>query len=633
MTSRLSATITMASLGRADKIQSQSHVTSSQLKRTTCNLCRERKVRCDREKPQCHRCHKSGQTCVYPSENTNNDEIKSALNLLHSRLLQVETSLPEYGLQITMESIEPNSPLPPQYLSHNPQLGYNLLSQGDEIGYSNVIFPEFDPSSHHQPPTMVDAVNSSGTDEAHSNLYMNMSSLKDKPPGSLFNSPFEQATPLFGLEQQCQSYFDVVQKHMMLIGQQEFSHSIIPMEAHQCMALKYAAALSGSSACGESALAMESYLAARFHLEKAENLADNSSFLNIETVQALLLVARFEFTHISRPKGLLTIARTMQLISLLGYDMLDQTSAERESDSSQIMLPKSHSSGCLQKIRRTFWIAFAMHCNATATFPCCIPVKYNKIRTAIPVPNSTMDSSPDQIVYLSEEITKCMAKGFSVFSLFILSMKLVIDGDRHREMTKKYISDSTSDYNFCLVHEKIGRDITIMCNSLSTPEFLSGPDNELRVLTCIIVLGARIDWFKTAIIGSQKAAFLGPVTKEYRTSCVAVANAMCDLLREANVSDAQQIPAYKEMTFFIMRPLALAAEVQLDILQSPRDIGYNVFSSTREIRRNLELLCNIMTVCKPATGEYNDKIQACVSFLDKTKFESAFSSGLLGNGC
>jgi hypothetical protein len=82
-----------------------------------------------------------------------------------------------------------------------------------------------------------------------------------------------------------------------------------------------------------------------------------------------------------------------------------------------------------------------------------------------------------------------------------------------------------------------------------------------------------------------------------------------------------------------MRPLALAAEVQLDILQSPRDIGYNVFSSTREIRQNLELLCDIMTVCKPATGEYNDKIQACVSFLDKTKFESVFSSGLLGNGC
>jgi hypothetical protein len=49
---------------------------------------------------------------------------------------------------------------------------------------------------------MVDAVNSSGTDETHSNLYMNMSSLKDKPPGSAFNPPFEQTTPLFGLEKQ-----------------------------------------------------------------------------------------------------------------------------------------------------------------------------------------------------------------------------------------------------------------------------------------------------------------------------------------------------------------------------------------------------------------------------------------------
>jgi hypothetical protein len=99
---------------------------------------------------------------------------------------------------------------------------------------------------------------------------------------------------------------------MVLIDQGEFLQSVLPVETHQCMALKYAVALSGSSACGESALAMGSYPTARFHLERAENMADNSSFLNIETVQALLLVARFEFTHISAPRGLLTIARVMR---------------------------------------------------------------------------------------------------------------------------------------------------------------------------------------------------------------------------------------------------------------------------------------------------------------------------------
>lgn len=253
-------------------------------------------------------------------------------------------------------------------------------------------------SNYHQLPAMIDVANSSGTDGTPSDLALNIANLNDNPPGPTFNPLFEQPTPFSGLEQQyvphydenmstpsnyalCryQPYFDIVQKHIMLIDQQEFLQSVVPMETHQCMALKYATALSGSTACGELSLAMKSYTSARFHLEQAENLADNSSFLNVETVQALLLVARFEFTHISGPKGLLTIARAMQLLSLLGYDMLDQASAEGERESSQMRLPKTHSPGCIQMIRRTFWIAFAMHCNAAASFSCCIPVKDNGV--------------------------------------------------------------------------------------------------------------------------------------------------------------------------------------------------------------------------------------------------------------
>jgi hypothetical protein len=96
-------------------------------------------------------------------------------------------------------------------------------------------------------------------------------------------------------------------------------------------------------------------------------------------------------------------------------------------------------------------------------------------------------------------------------------------------------------------------------------------------------------------------------------------------------SAPSKIPAYKEMSLFIMRPLALAAEIQLDVLQDSQDTSYNAFSSTREIRQNLELLCNVMAVCKPATGEYDPKIEVCTGFLEKTKFGRVFNSGLLGN--
>ncbi|KAJ5164770.1 uncharacterized protein N7500_006600 [Penicillium coprophilum] len=629
----------MASSSPSRKPQSQMQVPSTQLKRATCNLCRERKVRCDREKPQCQRCRKSGQTCVYPSDKTDNNEIKSALNLLHSRLLQAEMTLQEQGLQFTTPSMKLNHSVSSSYMSQESQFVNDLLSQGDQIDYSNML------------PAMSNIVNSSVTDGTPSDLDLNMTDLKDNPPGPTFNPFFEHPTPFSGMELQyvphynkimklsskavsCryQPYFDIVQKHIMLIDQREFLRSVVPMKTHQCMSLKYATALSGSTACGETALAMESYIAARFHLERAENLADNSTFLNLETVQALLLVARFEFIHISGPKGLLTIARATQLLSLLGYDVLDRTSSEGEQNSSHVMPPKSHSPGCIQMIRRTFWIAFAMHCNAAASFACCIPVRDSGIGTAMPVPNPMTDSDLKQHVYLSDGITNTITKGLSVFSLFIFAMKLVVDGDRHRQATNKYVQDKASDYNFCLVHEKIGTEIKLMSKFLSEQEFLDGPDDELRVLTCIVVIGTRIDWLKTAIIGSLKAAFLGPIAKEYRTSCVAVTNAMCDLLLQANFTDAKQIPAYKEMSLFIMRPLALAAEFQLEVLQNPQDMSYNAFSSTREIRQNLELLCNVMVVCKPATGEYDRRIQACTAFLEKTRFERVLNSSLLGNG-
>lgn len=91
-----------------------------------------------------------------------------------------------------------------------------------------------------------------------------------------------------------QSYFDIVQRHLPLIEPQVFSKSTMGNDTHQCKALKLAVAMSGATACGESSLAMEQYSTTRFHIERAESLADNSSFLNLETAQTLILVARFE---------------------------------------------------------------------------------------------------------------------------------------------------------------------------------------------------------------------------------------------------------------------------------------------------------------------------------------------------
>lgn len=83
--------------------------------------------------------------------------------------------------------------------------------------------------------------------------------------------------------------------------------------------------------------------------------------------------------------------------------------------------------------------------------------------------------------------------------------------------------------------------------------------------------------------------------------------------------------AYKEMTMFIMRPLALAADIQLEVLKArAQDIGPNMVFTSREIRQNLQTTCNAMKACKPAMGEYDSKIQDCVEFLDRTRLGRLF---------
>lgn len=121
-------------------------------------------------------------------------------------------------------------------------------------------------------------------------------------------------------------------------------------------------------------MALESYSEARFHLEKAEMIADSSSF-GLETVQTMILVARFETTNLSAAKGILTIARLMQVINLLGYDTLDGSSPGIEQDSFKTLIPiEIISSRDTQEVRQTYWISYAMHCNASTSFSRCIPI-------------------------------------------------------------------------------------------------------------------------------------------------------------------------------------------------------------------------------------------------------------------
>lgn len=122
------------------------------------------------------------------------------------------------------------------------------------------------------------------------------------------------------------------------------------------------------------------YLAARSHLEKAEMQIDGACPWNIETVQALTLVARYEFINTNPARALLTTNRLLRLVTLLGYDHLDQSDVRTDSPERfiNLALPLERPEK-LHEVRCTFWLAYAINCHTMANVGCSIALETNEV--------------------------------------------------------------------------------------------------------------------------------------------------------------------------------------------------------------------------------------------------------------
>lgn len=80
----------------------------------------------------------------------------------------------------------------------------------------------------------------------------------------------------------------------------------------------------------------------------------------------MILVARFELTKACAAQALLMTSRLMLLIHLLGYDRLDRAANGTEDDRFAAHVPRLNNPAELQNARRTFWVAFLLHCHGVA---------------------------------------------------------------------------------------------------------------------------------------------------------------------------------------------------------------------------------------------------------------------------
>ncbi|GES60230.1 fungal transcriptional regulatory protein, N-terminal [Aspergillus terreus] len=321
----------------------------------------------------------------------------------------------------------------------------------------------------------------------------------------------------------------------------------------------------------------------------AETHMESSSFLNLETVQTLILIDRCEFARTHATRAIITMARLTQLVRLLELDNLDR----RETSSQHLQR--------IQASRNTFWIAYGLHCHSSILFSRCEPIDIETVYTALSLDSTERyDNTPHLL--LSEAATRPRN---DPLSLAIFPAK----------------EPWTAEYNFCLAHERIENMIGTILSALSGCSFQTEPDTELRVLALVITFGARGTLYQAAIVNVQKASFLGPVVGESQKMGVSAANAMCDVLLQADALNPAHIPMYRAMSVFIMRPLALAADVQLcGVQNAAQGSGVGIYYMNREIRHSMEVTCRAMEAFQDGLGQYDARIWECREYLDRTQF-------------
>ncbi|KAL8651133.1 MAG: hypothetical protein Q9226_004839 [Calogaya cf. arnoldii] len=100
------------------------------------------------------------------------------------------------------------------------------------------------------------------------------------------------------------------------------------------------------------------YRSARHHLEKLETEDDSGTFMSIDALQAIILLALYEFKQMYFARAWLTIGKAMRLAQMFGLHKMDGNSLISQDSGFQPGLHPTTDWTQLEERRRTFWVAF-----------------------------------------------------------------------------------------------------------------------------------------------------------------------------------------------------------------------------------------------------------------------------------
>ncbi|KAJ5124097.1 transcriptional regulator family: Fungal Specific TF [Penicillium bovifimosum] len=286
-----------------------------------CEECRKKKLRCDRQRPQCDQCEESGTVCIVNQARSPRGPKKGHLKALRNRIATLESII-----NCGQANARPKDGFNEQYHANNT---IQMLSPPQEYT-PNAASPECHPFSYTVESSSLSTPITPMSSPAHAGFDMVEADLN-------------------------QLYFDRVHPVVPMLHQgRYFTWSQRPDKpsSHTCLQLTMWLLAAASSAHLQH-MRESLYTRARHAIEALDHEISPDSAACLQTAQAWILLTHYEYRYMNYRRAWLTAGRAFRIIQLAKL---------HEIDRQNLGVNMAHTEAWTEaeEKRRTYWLAYCL---------------------------------------------------------------------------------------------------------------------------------------------------------------------------------------------------------------------------------------------------------------------------------
>ncbi|KAI2632986.1 fungal-specific transcription factor domain-containing protein [Hypomontagnella submonticulosa] len=349
-----------------------------------CEECRRRKARCDRSRPCCGNCSDMGKQCVFNDQRAQRGPKKGQVRALRDRVNTLERLLLEQ-----------------QHLDGTFRAAIDQAAAIQPVG-SPEIMPTELPQLWDLDPGFPMGIEPLLTEIGESPSQASLTSKSSQKVVSPIN---EGQISALVRDDVVSVYFERVHPNIPIIHKQRYFDMVERKHLSQsqlCLQLAVQATAAASTAqMLESSDSL--YVEACAALEAVEIVGPIGRIggmpIELEYIQALLLVVYYEVLRMPQYKCILTSGRAFRLIQISRLHDIDMETVPSEEVSAEVFARE-------EERRRTFWVAYVFDRLFGIRYELPHTLHEEAIHTRLPAPEASFqDSKPVRMGFLSEAMS------------------------------------------------------------------------------------------------------------------------------------------------------------------------------------------------------------------------------------